>query len=809
MLTMFLKQAWRSIFRNKTYALINIGGLGLGITAFLFILQYIGVEKSVNHFHVNLQNMVRLVNEDSKGEMWVEVEPGWAERAKQRFPEIKDFCRFENGIAQGIVQNPESNISFREQKIGYAEGNFFEFFSFPLLSGDPAALRRPEMVFLSKSAATKYFGKEEALGKRLGLFNQFGHKVFSVGGVYEDMGDDSDIKYDMVFSLEALKNPNYLGGNDWASLDNLDNQYINLFFSLNDHTDYKALEKKLIDLRNELSQEKDGVIFRLQPFSEVHLARSTKDRYPHTGQIKYVNILSAIALLILLIAWFNYINFSTAKSLQRANEVGVRKVIGASRFNLIMQYLSESVLMNLLAFGLAFILVQFIQPLFNSLIEKNLSLIHLFNPGIWMWGLVLLTGGMLISGTYTAFALSNFKPVDTLKGKWVKGGRGVLLRRSLVVAQFSASLILIMGTLVIFSQLKYMQTEDLGFEKEQLIVIRGPQVGTRDSSFKSLQSGFWNEIKNTSFIRDYCVSASIPGKWYNFSTSGFTQPQSKPGDELNSYSFAIIGDRYFDTYNIPLVSGRNFTEQECAVEWSANSKVILNEKAIKKLGFHSPEQALSTRIKWDERYLDIIGVVKDYHHTSLQRPIDPMIFYPQEPNEYFTLRLTAGQMSDKLASLEKKFKTYFAVNPFEYFFVDENFNQAYRAERQYGRLFTVASAWAIFIACLGLFGLATYTIQARTREVGIRKVLGASVTSILGVLSREFFILIAIAILLASPIAYFAADQWLKDFAYRTDIQWWIFVLASGLVLVLTLMTIGFRALKAAMSNPVISLRTE
>ena len=808
-LTMFLKQAWRSIFRNKTYAFINIGGLGLGITAFLFILQYIGMEKSVNRLHTNLPNMVRLVNENSKGEMWVQVEPGWAERAKQRFPEINGFCRFEDGIAQGIVQNPESNISFREQKIGYAEGNFFEFFSFPLLSGDPGSLRRPETVFLSSSAVEKYFGKEEALGKRLSLSNQFGNKLFSVGGVYADMEENSDIRYDMVFSLEALKSQEYLGGNDWASLDNLDNQYINMFFSLNENTDLKALEKKLTVLRNELSQENDGVTFRLQPLADVHLASKADDNYPHTGQRKYVNILSAIAILILLIAWFNYINFSTAKSLQRANEVGVRKVIGASRANLVMQYLSESILMNLLAVGLAFALVQFLQPLFNVLIDKDLSLVNILNPGIWIWGLVLLTAGMLFSGTYTAFVLSDFKPVDTLKGKWVKGGKGALLRQALVVAQFSVSLILIITTLVIFNQLKYMQTEDLGFDKDQLVVIQGPQIGTRDSSFNSMRSGFWNEIKNTSFIREYCVSGSIPGKWYNFMTSGFTQPRSRPGDELISYSFAIIGDRYLTTYGIPLLAGRNFTEQECDVEWSNNSKVILNEKAIKQLGFNSPEEALTTRIKWDERYLDIIGVIKDYHHTGLQRPIDPMIFYPQDPNGYFTLRLTADQMSTKLASLEKTFKTYFNGNPFEYFFVDENFNQAYRTEKQYGQLFSVASGWAIFIACLGLFGLATYTIQARTREIGIRKVLGASVQSIVGVLSKEFLILIGIAILLATPIAYFAANRWLKDFAYRIDIQWWVFVLAAGIVMSLTLVTIGFRAFKAAVRNPVSSLRAE
>jgi putative ABC transport system permease protein len=808
MLKNYFKIAFRNLWRNRLYSFINVFGLAMGIAAFLLILEYVGFEKSVNGFHKNISSIYRLLNENVKGETWPQVEPGWAQKAKEKFPEIKDYCRFEEGVGQGIVRrDDEKGESFRESNIGYAEGNFFSFFSFKLQSGNAALFNKPNIVFISKTAATKYFGKEEPEGKSLTLFNQFGKASYTVGGVYT-VPANSDIRYDMVFSLETLKNPANLNDNGWAQLDNLNSQYINTYFLLNEGIDYKKVEQKLIALRNELKKDKDGVVFRLQPFANVHLPASLNDTYQTTGNLKYVYILGIIALLILAIAWFNYVNLSTANSLKRANEVGVRKVVGASQQSLVMQFLGESLLVNVIGFAAALSIVQLIQPLFNNIIGKELSLSSLVNNKIWLMGLLLLLIGSLLSGAYTAFSLSNFNPVETLKGKLNKTTKGAALRKSLVVVQFSISIALLLATALVYQQLNYMQNKNLGVNTEQLLVIRGPEVG-KDSTYKMRRTAFWNGIAQQSFVKDYSLSGTVPGNYYNFATSGFTQPGSKKGDELNSYSFAIIDSRYLNTYQIPLKAGRNFTETETNIEWDDNSKVMVNEKAIEELGFASADEALLTKIQWDERQLQIIGVVKNYHHTGLQKAIDPIIFYPQNNSAYFSIRLSSDKIQSNVAELERIYKSSFPNNPFEYFFADENFNKQYFTEQQYSRIFTTASVWAILIACLGLFGLATFTVESRTKEIGVRKVLGASVASIIQLLSKDFLKLVLISIIIASPIAWYVMHHWLQDFAYRIQISWWVFAMAGAAALIIALATVSFQAVKAALSNPVKSLRME
>ena len=515
-----------------------------------------------------------------------------------------------------------------------------------------------------------------------------------------------------------------------------------------------------------------------------------------------------IAFLILLIAWFNYINLSTANAMKRANEVGVRKVVGASQSNLIGQFLGESVLVNVLAFGLSFVLISLLQPLFNEIIGKELSIMILANSSVWIYGVSFLIVGSLASGAYTAYVLSNFKPIETLKGKIIRTTKGVLLRKSLVISQFSISIALILFTILIYRQLQFMQKQDLGMNINQLLVIQGPQIG-KDSTYQTRKNTFLNALVQQNFVKDYCVSGSVPSRYYNFATEGFTSPKSKAGDENKAYSFVIIGDRYLKTYGIKLKAGRNFTPAECAVEWNNNTKILVNERTIKSLGFNSAEEAVNAKIKWDERYLEIIGVVKDYNHQSLQKAIVPIIFYPQNNSAYFSIRLNGDKMQEKVASLEKLYKTYFSGNPFEYFFADDNYNKQYISEKQYASLFTTASLWAIFIACLGLFGLATFTVESRTKEIGIRKVLGASVSNITALLSKDFLKLVLISVLIASPIAYYFMDIWLQDFAYRVEISWWIFALAGIVAILIALLTVGYQSIKAAVANPVKSLRTE
>ncbi len=808
MLKNYFKIAFRNLWRNKLYSFINIAGLAMGIAAFLLLLQYISFEKSVNSFHKNSSSIYRLLNEDVKGQTWPQVEPGWAQKAKESFPEIKEYCRFEEGVGQGIVRrDDDKGESFRESDIGYAEGNFFSFFSFDVTAGTAALFDKPNVVFLSQTAAVKYFGKDNPIGKSLTLFNQFGKSNFIVEGLYT-IPANSDIRYDMVFSLETLRNSANLNDNDWAELDNLSSQYINTYFRLRDGADYKKVEQKLIALRNQLKKDKDGVLFRLQPLANVHLPASLNDTYQTTGNLKYVYILGIIAILILIIAWFNYVNLSTANSLKRANEVGVRKAVGASQQSLVLQFLGESFLVNVISFALALLLVQLIQPLFNDIIGKELSLAALLYSPVWLVGLVLLLVGSLLSGAYTAYSLSGFNPVETLKGKINKSTKGALLRKSLVVAQFSISIALLLATVLIYQQLNYMQNKNLGVNTEQLLVIRGPEVG-RDSTYKDRRTAFWNSVAQQSFVKEYSLSGTIPGNGYNFATSGFTQPGSKKGDELQSYSFAIIDNLYLNTYQIPIKAGRNFTESETQVEWNDNSKVMLNERAVEELGFATPEDALRTKIQWDERQLEVIGVVKNYHHKGLQRAIDPIIFYPQSNSGYFTIRLSSDKVQSNIAKLESIYKTYFNNNPFEYFFADENFNRQYITEQQYSRLFTTASVWAILIACLGLFGLATYTVESRTKEIGVRKVLGASVLNISQLLSKDFLKLVLISICIASPVAWYVMHQWLQDFVYRINISWWVFLATGALALLIALFTVSFQAIKAALANPVKSIRTE
>lgn len=803
----YLKITTRVLLRNKVYSIVNILGLAMGIAAFLLILEYVGLGKSVNQFHTKLPQMHRLLCQSTEGDVWPQVEPGWSPKVKERLPEVEDFCRFTEGIAQGIVSNQEQALSFREENIGYAEGNFFEFFSFPLRAGDAADFHKPDVVFISESASNKYFGAENPVGKPLRLYNQFGDRSFVVAGVFKDMSENSDIRFDMLFSLETLKNPANLNGNGWASLDNLDNQYIHTFLLLTTGTDLKALEQKLNAMRRELQPEKDAVVFRLQPFRETYLATSLNDDLPHSGNLRHTYMLIGIALLILLIAWFNYVNLSTATIWRRANEVGVRKAIGASRTSLMGQLLGESMLLNALAFGAGLLLVQVLQPFFNDMIGNDLSISVLSETSVWLYGLVGVLLGALLSGAYSAFILSGFSPVDVLKGRWAKGVQGVTLRKSLVVSQFSISITLILFTILVYSQLHYMQHKDLGMKPEQLLVVKGPEAGL-DSTFKSRQNAYWDEVSQQNFVSDYCTSGSVPGHSFNFATEGFTSPQSKPGDENKSYSFAIIGDRYLKTYGIALAAGRNFTPEECAVRWNDNDKVLMNERAVAQLRLN-PEDALHTKIRWDERYLSIIGVVKDYHHSGLQQAIEPIIFYPQNNTAYFTLHMSDGNLQGNIATLERLYKTQFPGNPFEYFFVDDNFNQQYLSEKRYSALFSTASIWAIFIACMGLFGLATFTVESRTKEIGVRKVLGASVASITSLLAKDFLTLVFIAVIIASPIAYFFMDSWLSDFAYRIDIQWWMFALAAALTAIVAFLTVGVQSVKAALANPVKSLRSE
>jgi putative ABC transport system permease protein len=808
MLKNYIKIAFRNFIQNRVFSTINIVGLAVGLAAFVFILEYIGLEKGVNQFHENTDRMYRVMNYSKNAESWPEIAPGWAKMISNKLPEVESFSRYEQGVGAGIVQNEASNISFRENNIGYAEGNFFNFFSFPLVEGDASDFTAPNTTFISESTAKKYFGDSDAMGKQLVLNNQFKAISYTVKGIFKDMDQHSTIRYDMLFSLETLENPDNLGGNGWANLDNTDSQFIETMLLLHKGSDYKQTEAKLNALYQSLNTENDGTSLRLQPLAHLHIAASLDDDLITTGNLKYIYILSGVALLILLIAWFNYINLSTAASLKRAGEIGVRKAIGATKPQILSQFLTETTILILLSLALGAFLIFTFQPFYNELIGKEASLADLGASSIWLKGAAVLLTVCVFSGLYSAMLMSSFNPVDTLKGKIGGSIKGQWIRKGLVITQFGISAALILATVVIYSQLTFMKNEDLGINAKQTLIVNGPQV-TLNEEYNQRRAAFDDFLGKQSIVIGHSVSGSVPGKFYNFKTSGFTHAGSKPDDKYNAYAFLIIDHAYLPTYELPLVAGRNFTKAECEVEWNDNSKIIANEKAIQELGFASYEDALLQGIQWDERHLDIIGITKDYHHTSLHSAIDPILFYPQINSNYYSIKLTQENLPTKIAAIEKAFNESFAGNPFEYSFVDEVFAKAYAEEQQYAQVFSTASGLAVFIACLGLFGLAMFTVESRRKEIGVRKVLGASAASVVGLLSKDFLKLVVIALVIAVPFSAYFMNKWLADFPFRIDIEWWMIGLVSLISLLIALVTISFQCIKGAISNPVESLKSE
>lgn len=814
MLKNYFTAAFRNLRKNPVFTFINLMGLSLGMAAFILIFQYISFEKSVNGFHTNLPHLYRIITESKNGDVWDDTAPGIALIAKQQIAEIKDYCRVALGtnLGDGVVgigDAPEKIQSFRERNFAYAEGNFFEVFIFKIIQGTTSALKEPNTVAISQSTAHKYFGKENAMGKVITLNNQFGKTLYTITSVYADMPENSDFRFDIIFSLQTLANKANLNGNeDWASLDGLGSQWLKTYLLLNPGANPIFVETKAAEIKKKLNPENTDA-FLLHPFAHQHLAKSLGDRVPTTGNLGFIYLLTGIAVLILIIAWFNYINLSTAGSLKRAKEVGIRKVAGASKVQLIRQFLGESLAMNVIAFLLALALVNILQSTYNHFIGKELSFAIFQQNNLWLIGFTLIALGSIASGAYTSFALSSFKPSETLKGIFSKSGDGIWLRKTLVIFQFTISIVLIASTIILQRQLHYLQNKSLGMGLNQLLVINGPEVG-KDETFKGRSAGFDQELNQFAFIDSYSRTGGVPIDGYNFSTSGVTKLNPLPGDEKLTYSMITVDYKYFKTYSISLAAGKDFTEEMGSkLQWGEIDKAVINEKAARQLGFATNEEAIGEKIVLEKQELEVVGVVKDYHHLSLRQPIDPIVFLPRNIGGFYTAKITTQNIASNIAALEKLFKKYFPGNPFDYYFINDKYNEEYKTEQQYGTLFSIASGLAIFIACLGLFGLATFSVEQRIKEIGIRKVLGASVFQISKLVSKDFLVLVIISLLIATPLSWYSMNEWLQSFAYQTEITWWVFAIAGVVAVLIALVTVSSQAIKAALSNPVESLRSE
>ena len=775
MLRNYFVTTLRNLRKNPVFTTINIAGLSLGMAAFIFIFQYVSFERSVDAFHTNRANIYRLLYENSaSGEpaTWSATPPRLGPLAKETFQEVTDYCRVMSGTGNGVVAYGNDKF-FREDHVAYVEANFFQTFTFNTIKGNPDALKNPNTVALAQSAAKRYFGDDEPIGKTITLSNQFGSTLFTVISVYEDFPTNSDFDFTISLSLNTLANPANLNGNNWARLDNLNSQFIDNFLVLQPGADYKKLESSINAEKKKQLPDETQTFVRLQRLENTHLAESLSDYYSTSGSLSFIYILEGIAGLILVIAWFNYINLSTAGALKRAKEVGLRKAIGATRKQLVRQFLGESMLINLISLAVALALVNIFQGVYNSIVGRELSIQILNQNAMWVVGAFAIVVGSIASGSYSAFVLSSFKPSQILKGVFAKSSSGIFLRKSLVVFQFSISVLLIASTLILYRQLDFMNTSSLGVSLDKLVTIEEPEVG-RDSTFRRRSLAFRHTVGGQSFVEDYSMSGSVPGRWYNYNSVGYTTLNPKSGDEKISYSITFIDERFLNLFNIQISAGKNFTPEMCEKRWAQVDKLIINESAARALGFESPEDAVGKKVTnafeakkfgGDVFEYEVIGVIKDYHHLSLQQEISPVLFFPMYNSNNFTVKLTTDQLSEKMEQLESLYKASFPGNPFEYFFVDEKYNQQYKSERQYGSVFSVASGLAIFIACLGLFGLATFTVEQRKKEVGIRKVLGANVSQITQLFSKDFLTLVVISIAIATPISWYVMDRWLQEFA--------------------------------------------
>lgn len=799
----YFKTAWRNIRKNKLFSAINILGLSIGIVLCFIIMLYVQDELSYDRFNKNADNIVRInFNASMNGGKINEsgVMAPVAQTVKKDFPEVIDAVRL---VQIGAAKVTYGDKIFKDDVFAFADPQLFSIFTLPFIEGDAkTALQQPHSVVLTKSTAEKYFGKESALGKTLGFNNN--SDLYKVTGVIEDIPSDSHFHFDMFGSMSSYSE---------ATSDSWMYGSFHTYLLLKPGTDLNRMEARFpamvekymgpqIQQAMGLSLEQfrtkgNDLGFSLQPLTDIHLNSYTTTEFEPGGTSSYVYIFAAIALFMLLVACINFINLSTASASKRAKEVGVRKVIGSGKFQLVKQFLSESLLITMCALILAFVLVQLALPEFNAISGKQLHMD--LKPITAFITLGLLVG--LLAGIYPAFYLSSFKPIAVLKGKLTIGNRSFGLRSGLVVFQFFISVGLIISTIIVYQQMKFIQNKNLGYNKEQILTIPNSYVlGKNEQVYKQ------------EMLKDPRV-VNATASWYK---------PAGPSNKNNALAYAEghdkevltaveyhIDENYIPTLGIQMAAGRNFSK-----DFTTDSLgLLINESAAKVFGWNAATAIGKNIIRVNSDRgtnvaFHVVGVVKDFNFKSLHEPITPL-FMNLQPEGGLIFKIKTTDIAGLLATMKKQWQEFNPDEPFTYAFMDDLYNKTYAAEQKTGTILNIFAVLIIFVACLGLFGLATYTAEQRTKEIGIRKVLGASVTQVTQMLSKEFIKLVLIASLIAFPVAWWAMHKWLESFAYRIDISWWVFVLAGFAALFIALLTVSFQAIKAALMNPVKSLRTE
>ena len=800
MLKNYFLLATRTLWKQRAFSLLNLFGLTIGFTAFMLIFLYVTNEKSYDQFHENKEQVYRLQQDRyNNGELTTQWAAGAAAAGpvlSENLPEITDYVTMHNRMSVLTY----GDKYFKEEHGYFTTQNFFKFFSIPLLKGNPeTVLTEPQTVAISASTARKYFGDEDPIGKTL---YRDGRADFTVTGIFEDLPTNTHMQADVLYSFST-----YIS---WGEENIETNFFWDGFYTyimVEDGVDPDILEAKVNNyIENRLAEFFNtmniSMSFKLQPLADIHLTSNYMREFKINGNAQATYFLLIVAIFIIVIAWINYINLATAKSLERAKEVGVRKALGSQKGDIMRQFMMESLVLNLVAFAVALLFVIILLPMFNALSGRTLSLLT-FDTGVWFYmaGAILL--GSFLSGIYPAMILSNYKPTEVLKGKFAKSGKGALLRKVLVIFQFTISLILLIGTVTVFTQLNFLRQQDLGVAIDQTLVIEGP--GLRDSTYTNVVSTFKEEISKLSSVKNITISSDIPGSSVSWNAGGI-RLISEPESASKQYRAIAMDDDFIRAYGLEILYGRNFDDNRT----NEGSKALLTETAARQLGFPTLSDALTKEINFWGDTLEIIGIVKDYHHEYLKKKYDALIFRNFIPERsVLSIKIAGGSIPATLETIEEEYMAYFPGNPFNFYFLDDHYNQQYKADMQFMRIFGVFAVLAIIIACLGLFGLTSYMTTQKTKEIGIRKVLGASVGKILGLLSKEFAVTLLIAALLAAPIGYLIIAAWLEDFAFKIEVGPLLFIVPLILIAIIAMATVAYQTIKAATSNPVKSLRDQ
>ncbi len=821
MITNVLLTAWRSLQKNKFFSFLNIAGLAIGMAVFLLIAQYVHFERSFENFIPRADNIYRVKLETYLNKELViasaENYPGVGPSLKNEFPEVKSFARLYNlGYKNNVIityEDAQPNpIAFKHRRFLYADSAFLPMMGYEMVQGDArTALAELHTAVVSDTYARMYFGSENPIGKNLRLQDDdYNNELVKVTGVFKALPPNTHLKFDVLFSYKTL----YARG-EWAPSrydQSWQRKDMYTFVELLPGTDAKTLEAKLPPLVTKFkpgNQERNlEDILTLQPLRAIHLTSNLAEEPEANGDERIVSFLAMIGIFVLVIAWINYVNLSTAKAMERAREVGVRKVMGALRYQLMRQFLAEAALVNLIAVATACALVVAVLPVFNSISGLSLDVSYVFATWFLVAILLLWIISTVLSGFYPALVLSSFKPVSVLKGKLKNSARGILLRKSLVVVQFMASVALIAGTFIVYNQLNYMMKRDIGMNIDQVLVIERPGISSRDrNAFNSAIDVFRDEVKKSPNVQGISASVTIPGKQREY--KAVIKKYGAPDEDQITVRFNSMDYDFIDVFKMKLVAGRAFSEEFTT---DPDTAVIITESTAKMMGFANPEEAIGQTLaimafQWNPI---VVGVVNDYHQVSLKKALDPTVFYcTKYGGEFYSLRVRTSNIPQTISHVQQAWEKAFPGNPFEYFFLDDFFNQQYENERKFGKLFTTFAGLAVIVGCLGLFGLSAYTATQRTKEIGIRKALGSSEGGIFFLLSQEYVKLVALSILLATPVVWWVMNNWMQGFSYRTEIPVYIFAVAGILVLLIALLTVSFQTWKAARINPVDSLRYE